>query len=99
MKPFAESFYKSTLWQDCRAAYLEQVGGLCECCLAEGRYTPAEIVHHKIPLTPDNINTAHIALGFENLEALCRECHSMRHSSRKSRPRYKVDELGRVTIR
>lgn len=94
MKPFAEAFYKSKAWQDCRAAYLEHVGGLCECCLAAGRYTAAEIVHHKIPLTPDNINAPKVTLNWDNLEAVCRECHAMRHGARQRR--YKVDEMGRV---
>lgn len=97
MKPFAEQFYKSKAWQDCRAAYLESVGGLCECCLAQGRYTPAEIVHHKIELTPENINAPKVTLNWDNLEAVCRECHAMRHGARQRR--YKLDELGRATAR
>lgn len=97
MKPFAEQFYKSKAWQDCRAAYLESVGGLCECCLAQGRYTPAEIVHHKIELTPENINAPKVTLNWDNLEAVCRECHAMRHGARQRR--YKLDELGRTTAR
>ena len=97
MKPFAEAFYKSKAWQDCRAAYLEHVGGLCECCLAAGRYTAAEIVHHKIPLTPENINAAKVTLNWDNLEAVCRECHAMRHGGKQRR--VKVDEMGRVIYR
>ena len=69
---------------------------LCQDCLAEGRYTPAEEVHHIEPLTPDNISDQSIALNPDNLVSLCRECHKARHSTRRSR--YEVDELGRVKI-
>jgi 5-methylcytosine-specific restriction endonuclease McrA len=48
--------------------------GLCVRC---GR--PGEIVHHKIHLTPQNINDPSIALGEDNLELLCRDCHAIVH--------------------
>ena len=96
-KDFATTFYSSQAWKDCRAAYLAHVGGLCEDCLAVGRFTPAEIVHHIEPLTPENITSAHVALGFDNLRAVCRECHAREHGAKLKR--YKLDELGRVTPR
>ena len=95
MKPFATAFYKSKQWQVCRNAYMERVAGLCEECLAAGRYTPAEIVHHITELTPANIGDPSITLNFDNLEAVCRECHAIKHGARVKR--YRVDELGRVT--
>ena len=96
MKEWAASFYKSKAWQTCRAAYLEQQGGLCEDCLAKGIYTPAEIVHHIVELTPENINDPEISLSFSNLKAVCRECHAVEHGARQRR--YKLDELGRVIM-
>ena len=95
MKEWAKSFYKSAAWKGCRAAYMSHVAGMCEICLAAGRYTPAEIVHHKVELTPDNITDPEIALGFDNLVAVCRECHAVEHGARARR--YTIDELGRVT--
>lgn len=97
MKDFAEHFYKSTAWKRCRRSYLQKVGGLCERCLAKGLYKPAVIVHHKVYLDPQTINNPEIALSYENLEALCRECHEDEHTKRKGR--YRVDEWGKVTIR
>ena len=97
MKEYAESFYKSPAWRDCRKAYLKSVGGLCERCLAKGLYVPGVIVHHKIYITPDNITDPNIVLNFENLELVCRDCHADIHQ-RKER-RYKVDEMGRVVAR
>ena len=41
---------------------------------------PGVIVHHKIHLTRDNINDMDIALGMDNLEYLCRECHALEHT-------------------
>ena len=95
MKDWAKPFYKSAAWKSCRAAYMQQVGGLCENCLAQGRYTPAEIVHHIVEITPENIADPEVTLSFGNLRAVCRECHAVEHGSRQKR--YKLDELGRVT--
>ena len=53
MKPYAEQFYKSKQWQDCRNSYMKKVGGLCELCLKEGKITPAEEVHHKVHVVLD----------------------------------------------
>lgn len=97
MKDFAAAFYKSKAWQSCRASYLAKVGGLCEICLAKGIYTPAEIVHHKIEITPSNINDPNVTLSWDNLQAVCRECHAVQHGARARR--YKVDDMGRVQTR
>lgn len=97
MQEYAERFYKSKAWQACRLAYAKQVGGLCECCLKKGIYTPGVIVHHKIHINPENIEAPEITMNFENLELLCRDCHAAQHGKRQKR--YKVDEMGRVTAR
>lgn len=88
-----KQFYSSKAWQDCRNAYASSKGGLCELCLARGIYTPGEIVHHKIHLTPQNFSDPSIALDFSNLQLLCRDCHAKQHNGGR---RYRVDELGRV---
>lgn len=93
MKTFAAEFYKSGAWVACRASYIK-AHPLCEDCLSQGCYSPAEIVHHITPLTPENINDPKITLSFSNLRAVCRECHAAAHGARQRR--YKLDELGRV---
>lgn len=50
-------------------------------------------MHHKIPLTPENVTDPDITLNWENLQLLCRDCHAAVHKPQK---RYTVDELGRV---
>ena len=49
--------------------------------LPNGKESVREIVHHKEHLTPENINTPEIALGEDNLELLCRDCHALAHAS------------------
>ena len=93
MRDFAKAFYKSKAWQRTRAAYAASVGGLCEDCLRDGVIKSGEIVHHKRPLTPENISDPAVTLSFDNLELLCRDCHARRHGNKK---RYRVDPMGRV---
>lgn len=96
MREFAKAFYKSKTWQHTRAAYMASVGGLCEECLKKGIVRAGEIVHHKTPLAPNNINDPEVSLAWDNLELLCRDCHAMMHGGER---RYKVDAFGRVTAR
>lgn len=94
MKPWAKAFYLSPQWRACRDGYVKSVGGLCERCYRKGLISPAEIVHHKVYITQQNINDQKITLNWDNLEALCRKCHEAEH--RKGKKRYKVDSFGRV---
>ena len=98
----ATGFYNSQAWKETRRNYKQSVGGLCERCLAKGIITPAEVVHHKIPLTPENICNLEISLGWNNLQALCRDCHAEVHEdiyAARSKRRYKIDKTGKVVIK
>lgn len=99
MKAFAKEFYTSQAWKSTREAYKQSVGGLCEICWSKGIPKAGELVHHKIPLTPQNYHDLDISLGWNNLQCLCRDCHAKVHGdlyeARRKR-RYKLDELGRV---
>ena len=101
MKPWAVSFYKSQAWKKTRAAYAASVGGLCERCKEHGLIVPGEIVHHKTPLTPENISDEAVSLGWSNLKLVCRLCHAAEHAelerAGKCSRRYVVDEYGRVS--
>ena len=81
-KAFARKFYSSKAWQDCRNEYMKRAHHLCENCLRKGIYKPAEIVHHVIELDPITIENPEIALNFDNLEAVCRDCHNELHENR-----------------
>lgn len=109
-RDFAKGLYSSKRWQDCRNGYAKSRGWLCENCLRSGLYVPGEIVHHKIELTPQNINNPDIALSWDNLELLCRRCHAEKHPSssswdkvnakrkanRDARLRYRIGKNGEV---
>lgn len=69
--------------------------------MAKGLVTPAEIVHHKQPLTDDNISDLSISLSWGNLQALCRQCHAEAHEEmyrQRTKRRYRVDKFGKVEI-
>ncbi len=74
MREFAKAFYLSPQWRRVRGYIFQRDAGLCVRC---GR--PGEIVHHRTPLTPANLGDPAIALGEDNLETLCRDCHTLAH--------------------
>lgn len=86
-KDFAQSFYNSTAWKQCREAYKKKQCYICERC-----GEPGDIVHHKTRITPANVDDASITLNFENLELLCRDCHAAEHSNQTER-RYSFDRI------
>ena len=94
-RDFAGNFYKTQLWKDCRASYIKSVGGLCERCYQHGIIRHGDTVHHKVHLTPENINDPEITLNHDNLELLCRDCHAQLHRNQNEK-RYSVDETGRI---
>lgn len=59
-------------WRKVRRAYLSR-NPLCEDCLSNGKTKAAGVVHHVTPLDQGGTNR------FDNLQALCRECHEAKH--------------------
>ena len=82
---FARKFYMSPEWLRCREAYAKSKGWLCERCAAKGLIIPGTEVHHKTRLTRDNLSDPSIALSFDNLELLCKDCHLKEHDKRTAR--------------
>lgn len=68
------AFYHSKAWKRLSRAFLLSKNYICERCGA-----PAEIAHHKIYLTAENVTDPNIALNPDNLEALCLDCHNREH--------------------
>ena len=56
-------------WKRIRDRYIA-AHPLCEQCQKEGRITPAQEVHHIIPLSRGGTHSV------DNLMALCKSCHS-----------------------
>ena len=89
-----ERFYTTRAWRKARAAVLSEHGGLCQICMSKGLIEPAVHVHHKIPLTADNINDPRITLDSSNLMALCEECHAEQHRKK----RWRCDAMGHIAL-
>lgn len=74
-KSWAKAFYKSDAWKSCRLGYIAERkridGGMCETCGERLGY----IVHHKIILTPHNIQDPEVALNWKYLAYECKPCH------------------------
>lgn len=96
-----ESFYTSRQWRKCRKSFIAYKGNLCEKCLKRGIVEPGSKdrpleVHHKIPLTAENIKNPDISLGWSNLELLCKTCHDEEKERRKKR--WTIGADGRVIL-
>jgi len=83
-----EAFYRSWIWRRAREDYRKKII-FCERCGAVGTQ-----VHHKVRLTPQNLNDPEIALDESNMELLCDECHEKEHGKHKMR----ADEAGHVEL-
>ena len=99
--PEVETFYTTWTWRKCRKAFAESKGNLCERCLRRGiieagsKDRPLE-VHHKIPLTAENIKDPAVALSWDNLELLCKSCHDQERERQSKR--WRIGPDGRVRI-
>lgn len=59
-------------WRKVRRRYVKR-HPLCEICLAIGKITPVEEVHHIVPISQGGTNDE------ENLQSLCQSCHTKVH--------------------
>jgi 5-methylcytosine-specific restriction endonuclease McrA len=71
---YAVNFYNSVEWRKCQAAFMQSRNYICERC---GRL--ASIAHHKKYITPSNISDPSITLNWDNLMAVCLDCHNAIH--------------------
>ena len=94
-RDFARGFYDSPEWRKCRKAFIDQRisidGGLCQEC----KDALGHIVHHTIPLAPDNIGNPEITLNHDLLEFVCLICHN-RIDADDEDERYTFDETGQL---
>ncbi len=79
-KEFSKSFYNSQRWQKTRAAFLS-AHPYCNRHEMVGIIVPAEHVHHIVELTEQNIDDPLVSLSWDNLEALCHDCHTREHTA------------------
>lgn len=90
-KKYSAKFYKSKSWRKCRESYLISKHYLCERC-----NEVAKVVHHKKYITKTNIYNPEVTLAFDNLEALCQDCHNKEHHINKEKFKYKFDDEGNI---
>ena len=94
MKDFARGFYNTEPWLSVRKAFIaERIGtdgGLCQECGDDLGY----IVHHRIELTPNNIDDPDICFSFANLEYVCLNCHNKIHGVCAPSEKMEFDEAG-----
>lgn len=86
-KAFAKKFYNSRRWRNNAKAFAESKCYICSRChnrsMVGKKQKHRFIVHHIIPLTPQNIHNDDIAYGWNNLELLCIDCHNAIHANGK----------------
>lgn len=69
------SFYNSPAWKQLRAEKWVSADGLCEMCRVKGIVRKADEIHHIVPIDKDWSKR----LDFDNLIALCKDCHNAQH--------------------
>ena len=70
-----DKFYQSKEWQLLRNQKWCQADGLCEMCRAKGIIKSAKEIHHRIPIEEEWSKR----LDYDNLVALCSDCHNAQH--------------------
>ncbi len=100
-REFAKDFYNSKAWRSLRKMYINYRisvdGGMCEVCTKKLGY----IVHHKIWLTPENIDNPEIALNTDNLRYECLDCHNREEKEQseiRQKKRYVFNDSGKLVI-
>lgn len=75
-------------WRDLRTAKLTE-DPLCEVCRSKGLVVAASVVHHLIEVESGRTEQEcrQLAYSWNNLQSLCRECHSQIHQELRSHSR------------
>lgn len=73
--------YNTPEWKSLSKAF-KMAHPLCQRCLEKGIVTPTAHIHHKVSfMTVDNeLKRMELAYDWDNLEALCVECHTEIHN-------------------
>ena len=72
-------FYHTDWWYKASQSILMKADYLCQDCLKEEKLTLATEVHHIKPIPYNSDRWRDFAYDYENLIALCHECHQRRH--------------------
>lgn len=82
MRELRQKAYQDRRWRKERDLFLHE-HPVCEKCLEKGKVVPATDIHHKVsPFKNGEINWT-LMLDYDNLMALCKECHGNEHASQQ----------------
>lgn len=74
--------YNSSRWRELRRIKLISCP-ICERCEQRGLSVPAEDIHHKNSfMNHYGGDRLYVAYDYDNLESLCKECHSKEHNEK-----------------
>ena len=73
-------FYNSAEWKNLRNQKFFDADGLCELCRKNGIIKESKEIHHIIPIEEDWSKR----LDYDNLIALCSDCHNAIHNRQSS---------------
>ena len=94
-KSISGAFYRGRKWIKCRNGYMSSQHYICERC-----GSLATICHHKIWLNSENVNDPMVVFNWDNLEALCHDCHNKEHfQTSATREDLKFDSNGKLIIK
>lgn len=85
-----KSFYASEKWQKFRLAIIAERGLRCEHCYKTVTKAGDLTLHHKIELTPENVNDVNISLNPENISVVHHDCHNKIHNRFGYKPEKEV---------
>lgn len=74
-----KTFYSSDKWRTFRMNLILERGNKCEHCGSNIARSIDIIGHHKIELTPENVQDHSISLNPDQVELICSDCHNMEH--------------------
>lgn len=83
--------YSTARWRNVRNSYLMQFP-LCQKCLAEGRTSATQEIHHVIPLKTCNGDLNYLlqlAFDYDNLMSVCCQCHEDIHAEMRAKHKRK----------
>ena len=80
-----KKLYNNSKWRKLREVYMME-HPLCERCLEKGITKVAEDCHHKKSPFRDGLSMIEryeLLTDYDNLEALCRDCHNDEHRNKR----------------
>ena len=84
-----QDIYNTPQWKKLSKAF-KMANPLCEECLAKGIIKEAQHIHHiqSFMTVYDDLKRKELAYDWNNLQALCVECHILTHKNNKTNTNY-----------